>query len=98
MGKHYFNTTHESGAKLKSYETQAASQEDLILSHFKSSPGMMYTPSEIQTLILPNSPVTSVRRAMSNLTKKGLLRKTSHKIEGPYGHPEHLWTVEQNDD
>ena len=50
-----------------------------------------FTPSAIRRMVLPDAPLTSVRRAMTNLTKDGLLEKTELKAEGIYGRPEHFW-------
>jgi len=40
-----------------------------------------------------NVPLTSIRRAMSDLTKDSQLVKTSDKIIGLFGLPEHQWQL-----
>jgi len=47
----------------------------------------------VQDVALPNSPITSVRRVITNLTGEGVLRKTDHQKEGPYGDPNYTWTL-----
>lgn len=52
------------------------------------------TPFEIQeryNALYPDIPITSVRRAMTDLTKKGLLAKSDKKVER-YGKMNHTWT------
>ena len=38
-------------------------------------------------------PLTSVRRAITNLSSDGELVKTNDKVTGIYGKPEHLWRL-----
>ncbi len=90
----YFNTTASSGADLDGYEAEAKSQEELMLDYFGTRPGMQYSPSQVQKhLNLTGAPLTSVRRALTNLTSAGLLQKTDKQVAGPYGRPEHCWTI-----
>ncbi len=37
------------------------------------------------------TPLTSIRRAITVLTNKGLLQKTDEQISGVYGKPEYVW-------
>jgi len=86
----YYNTTHESEPQLSLFRQAAIRQEDVILRHFRQHAGILYTPSQINGL-LPQAPLTSIRRALSNLTADGFLVKTAIKREGPYGRNEHTW-------
>lgn len=92
-GASFHNTVEARGADLTSYESRASSQELLILSFFKSHPTRMFTPSEIHKRLFDPiiTPLTSVRRAITNLCSAGELRKTDIKVTGPYGMPEHCW-------
>lgn len=90
MNDSHYNTTHETGETLERFERQASRQEDVILRWFRRHPGRLYTPSQINGL-LPGAPITSIRRALTNLTKAGHLVKTGHKRSGDYGRPEHCW-------
>jgi predicted ArsR family transcriptional regulator len=90
----YHNTTHETGSDLDKYEASAKSQEGRILAYFKSHlpVRVLLTPTMINAKLFADVPITSVRRALSNLTKKGLLVKAG-KEKGPYGRPQHCWQL-----
>ena len=87
----YFNTTKLNGPCLKEYKKIADSQNDIILNFF-SDTDESYTPFEVQALVLPNAPVTSVRRSITNLTNAGYLVKTSELRKGQYKRLNHCWT------
>lgn len=89
MGSSFYNTTSERNPQLKMFEGKAATQEDVVAEYFARVPEA--TPSAIQANCLPNAPMTSIRRAMTNLTNRGILRKSSEKRMGKYGRPEHVW-------
>ena len=93
----HHNTTHESGTKLQEYQNQAASQESKIASFFQLNPGEYWTPWEIQSLVFKTkTPITSVRRSMSDLTKVGILTKTEHlKEAGNYGRRSYAWMLNE---
>ena len=95
----YFNTTRSSGAQREQYEHQAKSQEEVIYEYFASRHGMEYSPSQVREYLnLTSAPITSVRRAITNLTNASLLTKTDRQTAGPYGRPEYLWTLKRNDE
>jgi hypothetical protein len=50
------------------------------------------TMSETRDIV----PITSIRRAMTNLTDAGFLEKTDHKRKGPKGKAEYIWKVKSN--
>lgn len=91
MGRSFYNTTGERGQQLLDFDRQARGQERLIFGFFRSRPGQPFSPSQVQTALLPETPLTSIRRAMTNLTKRGFLLKTDRKVIGAYARPEHLW-------
>lgn len=88
----YFNTTGQAGDQLAEYRQAAASQEELIKHFFCQRPGQEFTPSQL-TPVLPSAPLTSVRRALSNLTAQGVLEKTTKQRPGAYRRPEHFWRL-----
>ena len=88
----YHNTTHSTGPDLIRYEAKAISQEDLIMNWFEAVGGRR-TPSEIQSRLLPLAPITSVRRALTNLTNASKLVKTTEQRQGPFGRPEYCWRL-----
>tara|TARA_Y100001938_G_C8030360_1_gene400298 strand:+ start:400 stop:690 length:291 start_codon:yes stop_codon:yes gene_type:complete len=87
----YYNTNNETGHTLNSSRNQAKSQEELIYSLFERNQNAYITPFEIHDLLETLSPITSIRRAISNLTKDGKLVKTDKMKEGPYGKKIHCW-------
>lgn len=96
MKRSHHNTTNESGWLLAKFEGKAKSQEIKILSWFKAQPRLDFTssPTEVLRSVFNNGlPITSVRRAITNLTTNGDLFKTDKKVNGPYGRPECLWRL-----
>ena len=88
----YYNTTHLTGFELKESRRKANTQEDRILTFFEKNADKAFSPEDIQIYcMMANRPLTSVRRAITNLTKEGYLRKTSHMKPGNYGKPVHTW-------
>jgi len=84
----YFNTTNAKGEELKGYQNKADTQDDKILSFFKSNPLDNFTPEEVWRKIFNGeTPLTSVRRAITNLKNAGDLEKTKIKREGGFGRP-----------
>lgn len=94
---HFYNTTQETGITRLRYESTAERQEDTILRFFKAHPGELFTPSEINSRVLPRAEITSVRRAMTNLTTWGDLVMTAVKRQSPRGRPEHCWAYPKQD-
>lgn len=87
----YFNTTNESGQGLLGFTAKAASQEDKVRAWFQVNPLKKASPFKIQGEVLPGAPITSVRRAMTNLTAEGFLVRLDEKVLGPYGRPCYVW-------
>jgi len=87
----YHNTTDSVGAEFRRYAVKAATQEKQLLELFAISPERSYTPSEAVSATWLNAPLTSIRRAISNLTAAGELEKTAEQRPGPYGRPEYCW-------
>lgn len=86
--------------KREEYEAKASYQERMILAWYnRYSAGKAHPPSYVyqelidRAILSRKTPLTSVRRAMSNLTKAGLLVKTGIKIAGPYGRDEYCWRL-----
>lgn len=101
----YFNTTNESGTTLKNNVAKAKSQEEEILDLFKIEYNR-YKNKDINIMVgmtpsyiikfYNKYPITSIRRALTNLTKQGKLIKTSEKIIGMYGRSEYVWKLNEN--
>jgi len=92
----YFNTTNETGEVLKESTQKAKTQTQQILELFEYRPDGHYSPSEVYNLLQRlNCPITSIRRAISDLTKEGKLEMTGFKRTGLYGKPEFCWTLKK---
>ena len=91
----YYNTLSETGEDLKSSQVKAETQKHEILALFEYHSGALYTPFEVQCRMNEISPITSIRRAMSNLTDEGKLEKTSIKKKGDYGKDNYTWRLKK---
>lgn len=94
----FHNTLDLPESELKARQFKAGSQNEKILEFFKWNPGKLYTPFEIQNYacILGNgylTPITSIRRAITDLTKLGYLEKTKEKRAGEYGIDNFTWRL-----
>jgi hypothetical protein len=92
----YYDTTSEL-ARLEEYEARAGHQERVVLRHFRCRPSLPINPTDCHDsliglgLIDRKVPLTSIRRAITNLTKAGFLQKCEEKREGSYGRLEFCW-------
>jgi hypothetical protein len=94
----YFNTNNESGKTLVNSELNAKCQEFLIISYFRQYPFVNLTPFEVkERLKMLNIPITSVRRAITNLAKKGLLLKSQEMKKGIYGKLNYCWCLKNDE-
>jgi hypothetical protein len=95
----YHNTTNAGVQLVIDFESKAKAQEKAILMGMLSIRynGSYAGPSEIHDFLIKfgfidkHTPLTSIRRAITNLTKKGYLRKTNIKVTGKYGRQEYCW-------
>jgi hypothetical protein len=91
----YYNTTNLSGLDLKNAQGSVLKQEDRIYEFFKANANREITPFEVLEALYEHSPVpiTSVRRAITNLTDEDKLIKTNNQKTGPYGKPSYCWKL-----
>ena len=90
----YYNTNNETGLDLQESWYSNANQDELVLRLFQIHPNETFTPDEIEGMCNRCDrgwPITSIRRAISTLTKYGNLTKTSELREGKYGKKTHTW-------
>ena len=87
----YYNTNDESGNNLQGSRQNSERQMDVIYRVFAANPNMTLTPFEIETATAKNWPITSIRRAITDLTNAGKLEKTGEKRMGPYGKQTYCW-------
>lgn len=94
-----FKARHETAEEALAGEAKAQRQEDIILEHMRKDwkPYMRWTPSQLNDqwhLGKYGWPITSIRRALTNLTAKGLLRKhPEDRRLGPRGSKECTWSL-----
>jgi hypothetical protein len=93
MKANYYNTTGLSGSVLVEYGNKVLAQDETIERFFRARPGQSFTPCDVWGCVATGTPLTSVRRSMNTLTKRGVLVKTEAKKIGLYKHPNHLWTL-----
>lgn len=97
--KNWFNTICFEGSDLLGEIDRCNKQQDAIYQVFKQNPGVLLTPFQVLKICIyleavgKNTPVTSIRRAMTNLTEAGLLVKTDQKIIEEYGKPNFQWKL-----
>jgi len=87
----YYNTNNETEGTLQNSRQNSDRQQDIIYRVFEANPNMTLTPFEIEAATGQNWPITSIRRAITDLTSEGKLEKTDEKRMGPYGKQTYCW-------
>ena len=86
----HYNTTKESGNQLSLLNEIAINQEDKVLELFTIKKKL--SPSDVWKYY-SQYPITSIRRAITNLTIQGKLLKTDEKKIGEWNRNEFLWEI-----
>lgn len=101
------NSYHQNGAPpvpaqmLIEFNQKALKQDDEILAIYQARRDSCpfhtswLSPSQVWEKLGQGCPLTSVRRSLCNLTKRGLLRKTGASRQGLYGKAENYWELEE---
>lgn len=95
MNGGFWNTIGLGGEDLVEARRQVSKQEEIVLDIFTTC-GDLMTPYEVWERLVAIGkiyPLTSVRRAITNLTKEGMLEKTNHKVKGGYGTLNYCWRL-----
>jgi hypothetical protein len=98
-GKMYYNTTNENGSLLKANTKQAENQTTLTLSVFQTYPTYTFSADEVWQFLIDNeaineqTPLTSIRRAITDLTNAGKIVKTNRKVLGSAGRKTYTWRL-----
>lgn len=88
----YYNTNGERGEVLARSEKQCGKQEREVLGLFTDRPGRWLSPEDVHNLMNTYPPLTSVRRAITNLEIRGKLVKSERPmVMGAYGKMIHCW-------
>jgi len=93
----YHNTTNQTDLFVKEATNKCISQEEEVLLIMKTHKEL--TASQVWDLYNVfdnNSPLTSIRRALSNLTHEGKLTKEDKTKIGLYGRPECYYTLNES--
>jgi hypothetical protein len=86
----YYNTNKESGQTLAESTKKAKTQESQILQIYRMNRNL--SASQAWKLYPgKNTPLTSIRRGISNLCNSGKLVKTDQMVRGLYGKNEYLY-------
>ena len=94
----FFNTVRLRGFDLNEAEWLAMRQEEKVYMLFSENPEREFTPFEVWAAILPDVPITSVRRAITCLTEEGKLEKTNRQKAERYGKPNYVWRLRRSDE
>jgi len=87
----FFNTIYLGGEELERAKENCKSQEERL--QLLIQVNQQVTPFEAQELYekhFPKVPITSIRRALTNLTDQKYFSK-SNLVEERYGKPNHRW-------
>lgn len=94
----FHNTINESGEKLIAHEINCKNQEDRILKIFLDV-NLRMTPFDVAEeykKLYKEIPITSVRRAITNLTEQNKLIKTPYMKEEKLGKPNFTWAYNKS--
>ena len=91
----YYNTNNENGSELLKSIQKGLTQEHTIIDIFKNANNQGYSASQIHKIFgNDNVPLTSIRRAMSNLCyEENFLEMTDKMVMGIYGKKEHIYKI-----
>lgn len=93
----FFNTTQLTGEVLQTCIEQAKNQDELVMELFNARKTL--SPSDCWQLLVRTgkiegtTPLTSIRRSITVLTKKGKLKLTDKQKVGIFGRPEGIWEL-----
>ncbi len=79
--------------QLEQYEDKANKQDKKILNFFECHHHQSFTPADIHLVFGQQFPLTSIRRAITNLTKAGKLELTGETRKGLYGRENNTWKL-----
>lgn len=98
----FYQTVDLSSEELEKATARTMKQESLIIAIFKANPTVAISPSQMLSIFEEkynkHPPITSIRRAMSDLTKDNLLIKTGTMVTGSFSLPEHCWMLRVNNE
>jgi hypothetical protein len=93
----FYNTINEPPHLLRESIANAKKQEEMVLALFKAHPLLDFTPPEVMHIMSgmgKNCPLTSWRRAITNLEAGGDLEKRGQRA-GIYGKMNNAWKLKK---
>ena len=87
----FYNTTSETGNKLKEYRSKASKQDYEVLRVFTKD-YKEYTSHQVEDH-LEVYPRSSIVRSMNTLEREGIIYKTANKVMGKYGRLVHTYRL-----
>ena len=97
----FYNTTNELQPELRECWTKAENQDKKVYDFFCQMGGQ-WIPEDVWDFLVryehigKNTPLTSIRRSITDLTKEGKLIKTETKKIGSYGRANYCWKLAKN--
>jgi predicted transcriptional regulator len=93
----YYNTTNEVNHELQEYKDKAKSQELEVVKAAKLlyNRSIFITCETLMQYFSIDTPITSIRRAVTDLTNDGILEKRG-KIKGSYGRNIFVYKLKTN--
>lgn len=92
----FYNTTSQPKEVVEKKRAINGGKNQQVLEVFANNPEVLFSPCDVWRILGFKGPITSIRRAVSDLTKGGFLEKTESTKIGYYGDPVHLWTISKN--
>ena len=93
---YYHNTTNERASVVADQANKNKNQEEVILDMFHEKRFGMTAGYIAGSDEFPRTPITSIRRALNGLEKKGYLYRNGDKMEGMYGRNEYVYYLRSN--
>ena len=92
----FYNTTKEPN-KI-GFVRLAQKQDDAVLEFFRNHPFDAFTPASVHRRVFTEAtPITSVRRSITNLEKGDMLIKTDQKEVEQFGRPNYKWRLKHRE-
>lgn len=94
----YYNTTNEKKELLETFWAKSKKQEEFIYNLFVEYGEMTASDAYRHYLVINRTtPLTSIRRAITDLMNEGKLYKTDKKKKGLFGRPEYFYRLVFNE-
>lgn len=84
----YYNTTQESPDQVKLYNVSNEKQDDIVLRTIKKLNKPFSCSQIYKAYPIMNTPLTSLRRSVNTLKKRGIIKETGIKVKGIYNRAE----------